>query len=267
MVDSILITAPTTSMQVGQTQRLVATARDASGNALSSVAVTWSSSAFAVAGVDGSGEVTANGPGQAVVRANAGGKADSVTITVQAAPGASQILPILGLGAVTDRYTAEVNVTASGTFAYTSTWGILGSNTGNAVKVWNVSGATPVLADSVILTGATTLGDLQVSDDGALLVVATERANGSIVILSLADPARPVQISRFTSPSTTNGVHTAEVARVNGRLYAFLSIDPGSGAPARLTIVDISDPANPVQVFSQEMGNPFVHDVFVRDGL
>ncbi|MFN2397847.1 MAG: LVIVD repeat-containing protein, partial [Gemmatimonadaceae bacterium] len=47
----------------------------------------------------------------------------------------------------------------------------------------------------------------------------------------------------------------------------FLSIDPGSGAPARLTIVDISDPANPVQVFSQEMGNPFVHDVFVRDGL
>jgi LVIVD repeat len=54
---------------------------------------------------------------------------------------------------------------------------------------------------------------------------------------------------------------------VNGTLYAFLSIDPGVSAPARLTILDLSDPANPHEVFSQVMGNPFVHDVFVRDGI
>ena len=59
-------------------------------------------------------------------------------------------------------------------------------------------------------------------------------------------------------------MHTAEVARVNGTLYAFLSID----TPSRdLVIVDLSDPANPREVFVRNMGSPFVHDVFVRDGL
>jgi hypothetical protein len=62
-------------------------------------------------------------------------------------------------------------------------------------------------------------------------------------------------------------VHTAEVQRVNGTLYAFLSIDPAAGSPARLVIVDLSNPAVPTQVFTAVMGSPFVHDVFVRDGI
>jgi len=62
-------------------------------------------------------------------------------------------------------------------------------------------------------------------------------------------------------------VHTAEVQRVNGKLYAFLCIDPRAGSPARLVIVDLSDPAAPTQVFTAAMGLPFVHDVFVRDGI
>jgi hypothetical protein len=69
---------------------------------------------------------------------------------------------------------------------------------------------------------------------------------------------------RYQTPNTTNGVHTAEVARVNGKLYGFLSIDPPS---ARLVIVDLTDPSNPTEVLSRVMGSPFVHDVFVRDGL
>jgi hypothetical protein len=51
---------------------------------------------------------------------------------------------------------------------------------------------------------------------------------------------------------------------VNGTLYAFLSIDT---PVAHLVIVDLTDPANPREVFVRTMGNPFVHDVFVRDGL
>jgi hypothetical protein len=87
------------------------------------------------------------------------------------------------------------------------------------------------------------------------------------MIYSLADPVNPQLISRYTSPLTDPGVHTAEVQRVNGKLYAFLSIDPGSGSPARLVIVDLSTPAAPTQVFTAVMGSPFVHDVFVRDGI
>ena len=171
---------------------------------------------------------------------------------------------------MSDRFTAELTV--RGNYAYTSTWGQRSAgNFGNVINVWNVSGGTPTLVRSVTVTGSnvTTTGDLQVSDDGSLLGVATERTNGSIVIFSLADPASPTEISRFTSPNTTDGVHTAEVQRVNGKLYAFLSVDPGLTAdrPARLTIVDLSNPAAPTEVFSQVMGDRYVHDVFVRDGI
>ena len=174
----------------------------------------------------------------------------------------SGLLIVDGLGAVSSRYTAEVAV--RGTTAYTSTWGRRGAMLGNAIYVWDVSGATPQLVDSALVEDAATLGDVQLSDDGALLMVATEFAPGRIVLYSLADPRHPQRVSFFGSSNTTAGVHTAKFARVNGTLYAFLSIDP---SPARLVIVDLSDPANPREVFAQAMGRPYVHDVYVRDGI
>ena len=172
-------------------------------------------------------------------------------------------LSTIGHGQTTARYTAEL--WTRGNIAYTSTWGQRSATAvGNAVHIWDVAGNTPVLVDSLIVELATTLGDIQVSDDGKLLVVATERANGSIVIYDLTNPLKPARITRFQTANTANGVHTAEVARVNGTLYGFLSIDPPT---ARLVIVDLSDPRNPREILSRNMGNPFVHDVFVRDGL
>jgi hypothetical protein len=175
-------------------------------------------------------------------------------------------LSVIGKGNMTARYMAEV--WTRGNVAYTSTWGTRSVNgqpvVGNAVHIWRIDGASPVLVDSLIVENATTLGDVQVSDDGKLLVVATERQNGSIIIYGLTNPLEPVRITRYQTPNTTNGVHTAEVARVNGKLYAFLCIDPPN---ARLVIVDLTDPANPREVFVRAMGAPFVHDVFVRDGL
>ncbi|MEO8579157.1 MAG: hypothetical protein ABI469_02835 [Gemmatimonadales bacterium] len=174
-------------------------------------------------------------------------------------------LNLVGNGGVSERFTGEVWV--SGSVAYTTTWGTRATAPGNAVKVWDVSSAVPTLVDSVIVPGATTLGDIQATDDGQLLIVATERTGGSIMIYSLADPVKPQLITQYSTPLTFPGVHTAEVQRVNGKLYAFLSIDPGVGSPARLVIVDISTPAAPVQVFTAVMGSPYVHDVFVRDGI
>jgi hypothetical protein len=121
--------------------------------------------------------------------------------------------------------------------------------------------------DSVIGSDAPTTSDVQVTDDGNLLVVSTEPGPGSIVIYDLTNPTKPIQLSRFSNEHTNHGVHTAEVQRVNGRLYAFLCTDPGAGAPAKLVIVDINNPSSPFQVFEQAMGNPFVHDVYVRDGI
>jgi hypothetical protein len=179
-------------------------------------------------------------------------------------PGAkSKLLATLGQGPVTERFTGEVWV--RGNVAYTTTWGNRGAP-GNAVKIWDVSHDAPVLVDSVIVPNAVTLGDVQTSDDGKLLIVATEFSPGSIMIYDLTNPTHPQLITRYTTALTDPGVHTAEVQRVNGRLYAFLSVDPRSVSSARLVIVDITDPTAPTQVFTAQMGSPYVHDVFVRDG-
>lgn len=161
------------------------------------------------------------------------------------------------------RYTGEIFV--RGTTGYTTTWG--NGGTSSAFYIWDVSPDVPKLIDSVTVTNATTLGDVAVSDDGSLLVVATERTPGAIMIYSLADPRKPILVSRYSTPNTNQGVHTAEIGRVNGKLYGFLSIDPGGGLLARLVIVDLGNPAAPQEVFTQVIGTPYVHDTFVRDGF
>ena len=180
----------------------------------------------------------------------------------------STVLATLGRGnfsplAASNRYTGEIF--ARGTIAYTTTWGNTAASA-SVFYIWDVSADVPALVDSVNVANATTLGDVAVSDDGSLLIVATERANGSILIYSLANPRAPVLITRYSTPATGAGVHTAEIGRVGGVLYAFLCIDPGT-APAQIVIVDLSTPAAPRQVYQQYIGNPYVHDTFVRDGL
>ncbi|MDF1503161.1 hypothetical protein [Roseisolibacter sp. H3M3-2] len=170
-------------------------------------------------------------------------------------------IAVLGQGVVTDRVSAEVS--ARGRWVYSSSWGQRFA-TGNVVYVWDGAGNVPVLTDSLIVDGVRTTGDVQVSDDGSLLVVATE-PEGSLVLYSLADPAHPRFVSRYRN--FPNGVHTAQVSRVNGRLYAFAAVNPTAAAGARLTIVDLSNPAAPQEVTSISMGQPFVHDTFVRDGV
>ncbi len=129
-------------------------------------------------------------------------------------PTGSQALAVLGQGVVTDRYTAEIWV--RGNVAYTTTWGSRQAP-GNAVNIWDVSGDVPTLVNTVIVPNAATLGDVQTSDDGQLLIVATEYSpDGSIMIYSLADPVHPQLISRYATALTSPGVHTAEVQRVNG---------------------------------------------------
>lgn len=174
-------------------------------------------------------------------------------------------MQVFGAGIDTSRYAAEIAV--RGSVAYTTTWSFRGSNAGNMLNVWDVSGNVPTLIDTITVNGAIILGDVEISDDGSLLVVATERTAGSIVIFDLTDPKHPKQISRFTNADTDPGVHTAKIARVNGVLYGFLAIDPINSTPARLVIVDLSNPAAPREIYTKVTGNPFVHDTFIRDGL
>jgi hypothetical protein len=171
---------------------------------------------------------------------------------------------VTGHGQYTGRFSAELSV--RGTTAYTSTWGTRGIARGNAVMIWDVTGATPTLVDSVIVQpNISTTGDVAVSDDGSLLVVATELSPGSIVIYSLANPRAPQELSRFITTGG-GGVHTAEISRVGGKLYAVLAANPGT-LPSRVIIVDLSVPTAPQEVFSADLSPGSMHDALLRDGL
>ncbi|MEQ1691796.1 MAG: hypothetical protein ABMA00_10940 [Gemmatimonas sp.] len=204
--------------------------------------------------------VTINATGDGVASTTA-----QVSLNVSAP--AAITLAALGLGSVPDRYTSELWV--RGTTAYTSTWGTRsGTGRGNAIKIWDVSALTPTLVDSVIVANASTLGDVQVSDDGSLLVAAIEsNPNGGLAIYQLDTPRSPRLLVRTTGGELQYGVHTVEIARVNGVLYAFCNIDPANNVLARLVIVSLANPSQPTTVASIQMGTPYIHDVFVRDGL
>ena len=181
------------------------------------------------------------------------------------------VLPVVGTGSVPERYTAEIAVRDN--YAYTTTWGLRVGNRGNVIKVWDVSNRLhPALIDSLSLPGAGTVSDVQITPDGKYLVASTEAGadNGIAIYDRAASPAHPTLLNRYVSSNTTQGVHTAKLSTINGHLYAFLCIDPifnsTKGAPARLVITDITNPAAPIDVFTRVMGNPYVHDVFVRDG-
>jgi len=67
---------------VGQQQVLIATPTDGAGNAISGLAITWTSSATSIASVDAAGIVTGVAAGNALVTASVSGKSASAAITV-----------------------------------------------------------------------------------------------------------------------------------------------------------------------------------------
>jgi hypothetical protein len=84
-VASVTVTSPVTTLEVGMTTQLTATARNAAGDALTGREVNWSSSAESVATVSSTGLVTAVGTGTAQITATIDGRSGSVSLTVLAA--------------------------------------------------------------------------------------------------------------------------------------------------------------------------------------
>lgn len=141
------------------------------------------------------------------------------------------------VGAVPERYTSELWVTP--TAAYTGTWGqrFFGgsSNTGNVLKIWalDASGA-PTLSDSIVTQGITTVSDVEVTQNGKMLMFSGEFSGGGIYLYDLADPLNPV----FISKSTPMSIHTASLAYIGGRVYAFGARNPTGAA---MVVWDVTD--------------------------
>ena len=254
---------------------------DASGHAVPGVSVNWSvltgggAISPASSTTNGSGVASAEltiGPleGEQQAQALVSGLTGSpVTFTVTAS--AKVVLSVVGGGNnVRERYSSDLWV--HGSYAYTGTWGYR-DEVGDVLKVWSLdaSGA-PTLVRAVTVPDIGTVSDVQVSEDGQLLVLSGERGlDGGIFLYSLSNPAAPSFLGSALVGEA--GVHTVTLSTINGRLYAFAARNPGFSEEAAedpaLLIYDVTDPSTPTLVARK----PFperdygIHDTFVRDGI
>ena len=191
------------------------------------------------------------------------------TATATAATGNTGLTVVGGGDNVSERFSSDLWV--HGSYAYTGTWGDRGQ-VGNVLKVWSLSGSgAPTPAGSVTVPGISTVSDVQVSEDGQLLVLSGEIGpGGGIYLYELSDPAQPSLLGEAATPG---GVHTVTLAAIDGRNYAFAAKNPMLGADApddepALLIYDITDPDAPTVVHREPIPAEYgIHDTFVRDGI
>jgi hypothetical protein len=206
--------------------------------------------------------------GEQRAQASVDGLAGSpVIFTATATPPSDVTLAVLSGGNnVPERYGSDLWV--HGSYAYTGTWGGFprSTNDGDVLKIWSLgaSGA-PTIIDSIKTAGINTVSDVQVSEDGQLLMFSAEyEPEGGVYLYSLTDPAHPVFLDRVQVPG---GVHTATLAEIDGGRYAFAARNPGAEEPA-LLIYNVTDPSNITLVATVPVpANYGIHDTFVRDGL
>jgi hypothetical protein len=165
---------------------------------------------------------------------------------------------------VTDRFSSDLWV--HGAWAYTGTWGGAPRNGagGDVVKIWSLDAAgAPTLVDSLKVPHIGTVSDIQVSDDGALLVFSAELGTSAgLYVYDLTDPRTPTFLD---SALVATGLHTATVADIDGHRYVFAARNPDNPA---LVIYDISVPSDISVTATVPIPPAYgIHDTFVRDGL
>lgn len=137
---------------------------------------------------------------------------------------------------VPTRFTSDLWV--AGAWGYTGTWGTRVGVRGNAINVWNFAGnGAPVLQNTVLVSDVGTVSDVAVTPDNKALVATAENLGSpGLLVYDRADPANPVLKQRVIVPE---GLHTGEIAVINGRTYVFAARNPGGAGPA-LMIYDIT---------------------------
>jgi hypothetical protein len=194
-----------------------------------------------------------------------GGDGDGGAGSVTPPPGPTDTIAVVAGGNnVLERYSSDLWI--HGNYAYSGTWGASQrqNNPGNVVKIWSLGTAGhPELVDSLKVPDIFTVSDIEVSDDGQLLLFSTEGGNNAgIFLYDLTDPRRPAFLD---SALVSTGIHTATFGTIADRRYVFSAKDPTD--PAWL-IWDVTDPTQITLTESVPIPPEYgIHDTYVRDGL
>ena len=94
------------------------------------------------------------------------------------------------------------------------------------MNIWSLaSSGAPTLVDSIVVPDIATVSDVQVSEDGAVLVFSAERGvDAGLYVYDLTDPRMPVLRD---SALVASGIHTATIAEIGGRRYVFAAQESG----------------------------------------
>ncbi len=186
-VASVSVTPVALSLNVGQTGQLTATPRDASGNPLSGRVITWTSSSAAVATVNSTGLVTAQGAGTATITATSEGQSGTATSTVT-----QPIVPVASVGVSP----TSLNLTVGQTGQLTATPRDASGNplTGRVVT-WTSSNAAIAIVS--------TTGLVTAQGAGTATITATSEGQSGTAAITGTQPAVPVA-SVSISPAILN---------------------------------------------------------------
>ncbi|MCZ0934972.1 MAG: Ig-like domain-containing protein [Gemmatimonadetes bacterium] len=177
------VTPQTASLtSFGATVQLTVQVSDQNGRAVAGAAVTWASSATAVATVDGSGLVTAVGNGTATIAATAGGVSGSAAVTVMQTAGAVAVSPpdnaLAALGD-TIRLSAEAtdangHAVAGAEFAWSSSDTLVATVDGSGLVTAVGNGTATIAATAGGVSGSAAVTVMQTA--GAVAVSPPDNA-------------------------------------------------------------------------------------------
>ena len=262
---SLEITGARDEVRTDDVQRLRAIARDARGQVVADVPVTWAHAAVpddsiiapSAPGQIVDGRIVADVPGVYTVLATAGPLAARTTF--RAVPrGAVQKLTVVGEGS-----NSRVRTTDFWVFEGLDgrDYALTGAKMSDGFGfTWDVTDPTNIFKTDSLQVDARAVNDVKVSPDSRYATLtregASNRRNG-VVLLDLADPAHPVIASEIVE-GLTGGVHNAFPTDD----YAYVL-----SAGDKYVIIDVSDIYNPRVVGEYNHPNSRLHDVWVLNGI
>src|SRR3989475_2036491 len=187
-VATVAVTPASATIQVGQTQQLAATLKDASGNTLSGRAVSWSSSTPSVASVSGSGVVTGLAAGSALITATGEGQGGTSAIPVTMVPVASVAVTPASAGIQVGQTVQLTATPKDGSGSPLSGRAVTWASSNASVATVSGSGlVTAVTAGSAIIT-ATSEGQ-----NGTSSITVT---NVPVASVAVAPPPATIQVGQ-----------------------------------------------------------------------
>ncbi len=242
-VASVTVSPGAPSILVGTVVQLSATTKDAQGNTLSSRAITWSSSAEAVATVNATGLVTGvSAGGPVTITATSEGQPGTTQVTVTAPLPVAAVTVSPGAQSIVATSTAQLSATTRDAQGNTLTGRVVSwSSSAEAVATVNATGlVTAVSAGGPVTITATSEGQI-----GTAQVTVTAPAPTLGFSISLSSAALSIVQGTSTPTTTVNITRYTHLGGVGLYLTGLptgvtASFDPSSWPAANSSVLTLT---------------------------